>query len=279
MGLLVLNDRRIYRKDRRLFSIFIYINQFLIMKNIIVLIAIIAISCGTPLFAQQEEERALADFKAVSLDYGIQAELIKGTSNKVVLIVEGTKVDNVSSEIEGGQLLLTFKKTNKLDGVSVSAKIYTSGAIEGISINNKSVLSVKDVPAASNLKIAVSTGSKLDMTAKTQSAVVSISRSAKVQMAIETTELDATIAGQGKLEVTGKPETLKVNANTAGVYKGYGLQCKSLTAQAHGNGRMEVTLTESLVANVVSGGKVYYRGDPELKVNATSSGLVEKAKD
>lgn len=249
------------------------------MKNPKVLFAIIVIFCSTSLFAQQEVERTLADFKAVSLDYGIQAELIKGTSNKVALVITGTKEDKVTSEIVDGQLLLTFKNTKKLDGVSVSAKIYTTGAIEGISISNKSSLSVKDVPAAGSLKIVATTGSKLDMTAKTQSAVVSIGRSAKAQLAIEATELEATISGKGRLEITGKAETLKVNANTSGVYKGYGLQSKSLVAQAFGNGRMEVSVSESLVANVVSEGKVLYRGDPKLKVNATSSGTVEKAED
>lgn len=249
------------------------------MKNIIVLFAIIVVSSGTMLFAQQEVERALGDFKSVSVDYGIQAELLKGTSNKVVLTISGTKENNVISELEAGQLLLTFKNTNKLDGVSVSAKIYTTSAMEGIEVRNGATLSVKDAPAASGLKIVVTTGSKLDMTAKTRSAVVSIGRSAKAQLAIEANELDATIAGSGKLDITGKVEELKVNANTSGVYKGFGLQCKTLTAQAHGNGRAEVSVSESLVANVVSGGKVIYMGNPTLKVNATSSGIVEKAEN
>lgn len=247
------------------------------MKNIIVLFAILITSSSTTLLAQQEVERSLGDFKAVSLDYGIEAELFKGTSNKVVLVVSGTKEDKVTSEIVDGQLLLTFKNTKKLEGVSVSAKIYMTSAIEGIAASNKSMLSVKDVPAGSKLKIVVTTGSKLDMNAKTQSAVVSVSRSAKVQLDIEATKLDATTSGKGKLEITGKAETLKVNANTSGVYKGYGLQCKTLTAQAHGNGRAEVSVSDLIVANVVSGGKVIYKGDPKLKVNATSSGTVEKA--
>lgn len=249
------------------------------MKNIIVLSAFIIVSSSTSLFAQQEVERPLQDFKAVSVDYGIQAELLKGTSNKVVLMVSGTKEDKVTSEIVAGQLLLTFKNTKKLEGVSVSAKIYTTSTTEGIAVSNKAILSVKDAPAASSLKIVVTTGGKLDMTTKTQSAVVSVSRSAKVQLEIEATELDATISGKGKLDITGKAASLKVNANTSGVYKGYGLQCKSLTAQAHGNGRAEVSVSESLVANVVSGGKVIYKGNPKLKVNATSSGIVEKAED
>lgn len=249
------------------------------MKNIIVLFAFLIASYSTPLFAQQEVERALGDFKAVSVDYGIQAELLKGTSNKVVLVINGTKENNVTSEIVDGQLLLTFKNTKKLEGVSVSAKIYTVSAIEGITVSNKSSLSVKDVSAASSLKLVATTGAKLDMTAKTQSAIVSVGRSAKVQLAMEATKLDVTTSGKGKLEIKGKAETLKVNSNTSGVYKGYGLQCKTLTAQAHGNGRAEVSVSDLIVANVVSGGKVIYRGDPKLKVNATSSGTVEKAED
>lgn len=248
------------------------------MKNIIVLLAFIVISSSTQLFAQ-EVERSLADFSAVSVDYGIQAELLKGTSNKVVLTVSGTKEDKVTSEIVDGQLFLTFKNTNKLEGVSVSAKIYTTGVIEGVAASNEATLSVKDAPAASSLKIVVTTSGKLDMTAKTQSAVVSIGRSAKVKLAIEANELNATVSGNGRLDITGKAESLKVNANSSGVYKGFGLQCKSLTAQAHGNGRAEVSVSESLLANVVSGGKVLYKGDPTLKVNATSSGIVEKAAD
>ncbi|WP_422359946.1 GIN domain-containing protein [Reichenbachiella sp.] len=246
------------------------------MKNIIVLSAIIIISCSASLLAQ---ERSLEDFKAVSVDYGIQAELLKGTSNKVVLTVSGTKEDKVTSEIVDGQLLLTFKNTKKLEGVSVSAKIYAASAISGINVSNKATLSVKDVSTANRLKLVVTTGGKLDMTAKTQSAVVAIGRSAKAQLAIEATDLKATVSGKGRLDITGKAESLKVNANSSGVYKGFGLQCKSLTAQAHGSGRAEVSVSDLLVANVVSEGKVIYKGDPKLKVNATSSGIVEKAED
>ena len=249
------------------------------MKNIIVLFAFLIAYCSTPLLAQQEVERSLEDFKAVSVDYGIQAELLKGTSNKVVLVINGTKENNVTSEIVDGQLLLTFKNTKKLEEVSVSAKIYTTSAVEGITVSNKATVSVKGVPAASSLRLVAKTGARLDMTAKTQSAVVSVSRSAKVQLEIESTKLDATTSGKGRLEITGKAETLKVNANTSGVYKGYGLQCKTLTAQAHGNGRAEVSVSDLIVANVVSEGKVIYKGDPKLKVNATSSGIVEKAED
>ncbi|MEP4091045.1 hypothetical protein, partial [Reichenbachiella sp.] len=107
------------------------------MKNLTLLFAIFVISSSTPLFAQQEVERPLGDFKAVSVDYGIQAELLKGTSNKVVLVVSGTKEDKVTSEIVEGQLLLTFKNTKKLEGVSVGAKIYTTSATEGIAVSNK----------------------------------------------------------------------------------------------------------------------------------------------
>lgn len=249
------------------------------MKSTVVLFALIFLSSLTPLFAQEEVERTLANFKSVSVDYGIQAKLLKGSSNKVVLSISGTKEDKVTSEIVDGLLLLTFKNTNKLDGVSVSAEIYSANAIEGISVSNEATLSVKDVPAASTLNIVVTAGSQLDMSAKTQSAVVSISRSAKAQLVMEATDLKATIAGKGRLDITGTAETLNVNANTSGRYKGYGLQCQSATAQAHGSGLVELSVSESLIANVVSDGKVYYKGDPTLKVNATSSGKVEKAED
>ncbi|MCV9386542.1 DUF2807 domain-containing protein [Reichenbachiella ulvae] len=251
------------------------------MKNINALLATIFlfITSSTTLFAQEEVERSLGDFKAVSIDFGIQAELLKGSSNKVELVINGIKENKVTSEIVDGQLLLSFKGTNRLDGVSVSAKIYTKNAIESILVNNESTLSVKDAPVASTLKIVVTTDSKLDMTAKTQSAVVSVGRSAKVQLAIEANELDVNISGKARLDITGKVETLKVNAKNSGTYKGYGLQCKSLEAQASGYGRMEVSVSESLIANVVSGGKVYYKGDPTLEANGTSSGTIEKAVD
>jgi hypothetical protein len=249
------------------------------MKNIIASLAILIISSSTSLLAQEEVERALGNFKAVSVDYGIQAELLKGSSNKVVLAIEGIKENKVISEIVEDELQLTFKSTNRLDGVSVSAKIYTKSPIESILVNNESTLSVKDAPLASNLRIVVTADSELDMTAKTQSAVVSVGRSAKVQLAIEATELDVNISGKAKLDITGKAELLKVNTKKSAIFKGYGLQCKTLEATASGYGRMEVSVSESMVANVVSGGKVYYKGNPTLEANGTSSGTIEKVED
>lgn len=267
------------------------------MKNLLVLCSFLTLFISHSLFGQAEVTRSVGSFKGIVLQQNIEAELYKGESNKVILTISGVKVDKVTSEIVEGNLTIGFKKVKSFEGITVKAKIYSadkigyleanassSAKLKGIGLVGKFALkltksSSMDVDlTVTDLKVNVSGSSKLNMTAKTKDAKVSVSSSSKVQLDIESTSLDAKVASKARLDINGKAETLKVNATSSAKYMGYGLTCKSLTAESNGNGYAQVTVTESILANVVSGGKIYYKGDPaDVKVNATSSGTVEKA--
>jgi len=263
------------------------------------MVTLIILFTGKESFGQIEVERPLGDFSSILIQYNVEAELIKGSSNRVVLTITGIKENKVISTVEGGKLTLGFDSDKNLEGVSVKAKIYSAGKLAALEVNYSSSLEVKDVAFASSLSLAVagssslnlsanttslqvnvSGSSTLNLTSNTTSAQISIGSSGKAQVKIEAKEIDATTAGKGRLDIDGVTESLKINSNGSAKFMGYGLMSKTLIAQGHSNGYAEVTVSESILANVVSGGKIYYKGNPaDVKVNATSSGIVEKVRE
>ncbi|MFY0627309.1 MAG: DUF2807 domain-containing protein [Reichenbachiella sp.] len=265
------------------------------MKRKIAMFIVSIFFTSTIGYGQSEVERSLGKFTGLKVTQNIDAVLLKGETNKLVLTISGIKPDKVLSDISEGTLVLGFKNDKKLEGVAVSAKIYQSGEMGLIESNSSASLVVKDLDYAnsvvvrstgsstmqleavtSKLKVSVSASSKLVMKAKSESAKISISSSGKAQLDINTKTTDATVASKGRLDIVGSTDSQKINVSSSGKYMGYGLKSKTLTGQASNSGRAEVSVSESILVNVVSGGKVFYKGDPKVKVNSTSSGKVEK---
>ena len=267
------------------------------MKKIHLLLPLILLLMASKSNAQSEVERTLSDFKGIVLSQGVEAELIKGTSNKVVLTFSGAKEKQVISEITEGKLVIGYKGDKKPDGASIKAKIYASGALSSIELATSSSIDVSGVawakkllvkvtgastaklnPSAANLDVRVNGKSTLNMKAKAESAVLSVSTSGKAKVEMECTSLETKVASKGRLDILGSTETLKVVSNNSAKYMGYDMKSKSITVQAHSSGWAEVYASESIVVNVVSDGKVFYKGNPgSTKFNGTSSGKIEQA--
>ena len=267
------------------------------MKKIQFLLSLITIFVSSAIMAQSEVERSLGDFSGVVFSLGIEGELIKGSSNKVVLTFTGVKEKLVTSEIVDGKLVVGYKGDKKPDGATLKAKVYTSSSVASVELSGGSSIKAsgiswtKDVlikvsssskaelnPTTSNLDVRVNGKSTLKMNAKATDAFLSLSSSGKAEVQIEAKSLEAKVAARGRLDISGTSDDLTVVSNNSAKYMGYEMKCKNLTAQAHSSGYAEVYASESIIVNVVSEGKVFYKGNPaDTKFNGTSSGKIEKA--
>ncbi len=266
------------------------------MKKIQLVLSALILSIGMSSYGQSEVERALGSFSGVLLTQVDEAELIKGSSNKVVLTFTGAKEKQIISEVEAGTLSIGYKGDKKPEGATLKAKIYTSGSLDKLELSTGTSAKAKGLSWGSDLKVVVTGESTLDidasaskvdvrvnsrskitLKAKAETAFVGISTSSKATAEVEATTLEVKVSAKSRLDITGSSTTLKVTANNSGKYMGHGMTSKDLTVQAHSSGRAEVHASESIIVNVVSEGKVYYKGNPaSTKFNGTSSGTIEK---
>jgi hypothetical protein len=94
---------------------------------------------------------------------------------------------------------------------------------------------------------------------------------------ITTNVFEAEIVGASTCEVDGSVDECKVEAVGASHFRGYGLTCRSVKAEAVGASGIEITATESLDAEAVGASSVKYKGSPASVVRDASGASSVKA--
>jgi carbon monoxide dehydrogenase subunit G len=144
----------------------------------------------------------------------------------------------------------------------------------------------------SNLSGTVTPVIKLEMP---RLRVVSINGSGDMRVeAMKTPELEANIAGSGKLEfvnlssdsvslkiagsgdilASGQAGTLSISVAGSGDVKAHGLEAKDVKISIAGSGNAEVSASRTLKVSIAGSGDVSYAGSPEASISVAGSGKV-----
>jgi hypothetical protein len=92
---------------------------------------------------------------------------------------------------------------------------------------------------------------------------------------IDAQRFRVSLPGSGVLRAGGRAMTLEVGLSGSGDAQLETLVAKDVDAVLGGSGRIVVTATNSLTADVPGSGAIFYRGDPaQVATNVTGSGVV-----
>ena len=87
--------------------------------------------------------------------------------------------------------------------------------------------------------------------------------------------LDATTSSSGSIFANAdisSLENLTINLSSNGNYEGFALSGNACTINSSSGGKVELTANNTLNATIESSGDVYYKGNPTITQNITSSG-------
>ncbi len=207
--------------------------------------------------AQNKETRNVGSFDEISVGQSIDLYLIPGSKEEVVVEVDGTDLEDVITEVTGGELRIkmargnyrnvdvkvtvTFKDLRSLD-VSSSADVYSKGVIKADEFD------------------------------------LEVSSSGAASLELDVDQLEVECNSSGKAELKGSAKNMDVEVNSSGKLYAFDLQGGNVEIEANSSGKAEITLSGTLEAEANSSGKVYYKGSPtNVMIESNSSGKVSKA--
>ncbi len=106
---------------------------------------------------------------------------------------------------------------------------------------------------------------------------INIAASGDVELDVEADDLEFNSAASGTGHLSGSAEQIEVNIAGSGKLKGFDLQVNSCTTNIAGSGNCEISVSESIYANIVGSGDVIYSGNPnKVQSNSLGSGKLKK---
>ncbi len=210
-----------------------------------------------------KETRNLSSFDELSVSAGIKATLVKSSTNKIEIEVEGIELDKVITEVDGDRLEVKIKSNwfgswgrNR----KVEVVISYSEALNYISVSSGASLNSEEV---------VRTASKLD---------INSSSGAYSKLRIDGSEISVDVSSGASIHLQGSTSDLDVDVSSGSTFKGYDLKAESVTVEVSSGGSAQVYASKSLNADVSSGGSVRYKGNPsQTNIDQNSGGSVKPA--
>jgi Putative auto-transporter adhesin, head GIN domain len=182
-------------------------------------------ACGdrTPSGPAATETRTVGAFHAVELRGSASLTIQSGSPTAVTVASSRKRLDNTKTEVVNGALIIRSEQSGSVweqDTLTVTINTPTLDAVEINGAGDVNIAAL-DTP---NLKLAMNGAGKVEAKGKT-------------------TQLEATIAGAGKMDLT------TLIADTA-------------TVTVDGAGSIDLNVSQNLKATVSGVGKIRYRGNP-----------------
>jgi len=222
------------------------------MKKFVFAIFFISSIC----IAQDKITMNIGDFHTLKTYRGLQVELIKGDTPKVV--IDGIKASNVTVKNSNGILRISMNISHTFSADDVMVYLYYSKEIDLIDANEGSHIYSDELFKQTKIE------------AKAQEA-------GHIKLNIETDQVDVTAVTGGVIKLKGTSVNQKAKANTGGIYKGENLETENADVSAHTGGIAEIHVTKFADVSASTGGMITVSGDPEeLKKSESLGGYVKQ---
>lgn len=228
------------------------------MKKLSILLFVF-LSLPLLIAAQELSERPLGKFQKIQVNDGIQIKLFPAEAHKVKISTGKMPVNKVITEVSGYEL-----------SIRLEAGIYEKGPVLiEVYCQNITHLDIRDGSSAVSQKKF--SGDALDLRAV---------QGAKIVFEGDYNYMEVMGATNAEVNLTGTSNIINVSSNTNALVDGYKLAVKNVTAKANTQGRAFVQAVEMLDAQVATGGKIFYKGNPpKVSEKKTLGGDIVNAGD
>lgn len=206
--------------------------------------------------AQEEITMNLGDFHTVKTFRGLQVELKKGDTPKIV--IDGPKSSQVSVKNNNGVLKISMNITHTFSADDVMVYLYYSKNIDVIDANEGSHIFSEDVFKQNKLK-------------------VNAQEAGHITLKLDTEELEVVATTGGMIKLDGESVRQRIKVNTGGIYKGEELKTENADISANTGGLAYAHATKFADAGASTGGMITLTGDPEeVKKSESLGGYVKQ---
>lgn len=201
-----------------------------------------------------QEERSIGSFSGIELANQGDVIIELGSAESLVVEAEENLLEYLVTEVRGDTLYLGTKSGTSLSNTEPIRYHVTAQELDSIQI--------------------ASSGSVTAPALTADSFSIQVSSSGDVEMdGIEASRLVVRISSSGSVTIDeGMAEAQEIDISSSGDYEASNVDSLEAEVNISSSGRATIRVSDSLDAALTSSGNVYYYGDPQLNVSASSSG-------
>jgi hypothetical protein len=229
------------------------------MKSFPILCAGLAVALAATgtLAADPQETRNVSGFTGLALSAPLNADVVQGDSEGLVLEGDPEYLARIETVVENGTLKIRDKSRDRVWNMAKIRAHVRMKTIEGLAIAGSGDISAQSLQA--------------------KDLRVSISGSGDVRIgALSAATLSVSISGSGDLSVAGKADRTETSIAGSGDLKAAKLDTREARISIAGSGDAVLWAREALSVSIVGAGDVRYYGDPAMKKSVIGSGSVKR---
>lgn len=218
---------------------------------------LIAVLLLFQMVSAQDITKEIGDFNAVRIFDKIDALLIKGSENKI--IIKGSRAQEVEVVNKNGELKVRMKLTKLLKGDDVSVTIYYK-AIDRVEVSEGSRVGSQDTFKSTAFELNAKEGSE-------------------IKLNLDVQKLKSKANSGGILNISGTAVNHDVVITSGGIVKAKELNTKQTTIAVNAGGEAEITATDFVDAKTRAGGDIDIYGNPaQVNQKTTAGGRIKVIK-
>lgn len=228
----------------------------LVVPAVVGLLALAGCSAVADAGPQTTAERAIGGVTAVDLRTSGDLTVTVGEAPGLTITAGANQLDYLTSEVDGGTLLLD-SKANIPGGGSISYALV--------------------VPSLTSLDISGSGSATGDGVLRGE-ATVTLSGSGDVNLTgLQVPSVAVGLSGSGKVTLGGSADSQQIDISGSGDYNGKELSAGDTGIEVTGSGNANVTVTGRLAVSISGSGDVTYFGSPtQVERSVSGSGSVNQ---
>ncbi|WP_405294510.1 head GIN domain-containing protein [Algibacter sp. Ld11] len=205
------------------------------------LVKILVLCITTTLFANNDLEKEIGEFKTLKVYDRIEVELVKDNVNKVE--ISGKNTEDVVIVNKNGLLKIKMSLNKIFDGNDIKIKLhYTS--VDVIDVNEGAKVVSKDIIEQFEIDLRAQEGASINIPLKVSYANINANSG-------------------GMVETSGTSTSQKISLYTGGIYNGENLKTTKTDVAIKAAGEAHITATDEVDVNIRAGGDVYIHGKPK----------------
>jgi hypothetical protein len=220
------------------------------------------------------QKEVTGDFDEIEVSQAIEAEIIKGDVEKVVISAPENIIDEVLVDNSGGNLHIHYKPGIRvMNSHNVSAKIYTKD-FSKLNANSAAKITVKDKFVQEKTNIEVSSAASVSGDLEANDFDISADSSSNFTGKVWAVDLDVDASSAASINISGKAKNVEVTSSSGSSISAEDVLADHVSAEASSGASVQISAAASIKAEASSGGSVnvYKKGNVTTITKEESSG-------
>lgn len=202
--------------------------------------------------------RPTETFTAISITSGLNLQISRGTSEKVLVEGNPNDVEKIVTEVKNGTLHISRKNCTLFDiGFLNRCTVHvTVNKLEALDASSGTEVKGNSSFGGLEFRLNCSSGSEVDLD-------------------LDYMKIKTDASSGSEVRLTGAAESFELSVSSGSEMDATRLTARKIHAEVSSGGEAFIWATDELKANASSGGEIEYKGNPKLlEINKSSGGKI-----